>query len=87
MNNAHIAPISHFSRLLVCLNTLNKANNCIVQRVSTAVNTLNMMASISVKTIVELSVLSICVIFMPRSIAHSRHDKGKVDNKKYFENF
>ena len=87
MNSAHIAPISHFSRLLVCLNTLNKANNCIVQRVSTAVRMLKIMASISVKMIVELSVLSKCVIFMPRSIAHKRHDKGKVDSKKYFENF
>ena len=46
-----------------------------------------MIASISVKMIVELSVLSKFVMLTPRSIAHKRHDKGKVDNKKYFENF
>ena len=87
VNRAHIAPISHFSRLLVCLKTLNKANNWIVQKVSTAVRTLNIMASISVKIIVESSVLSKFTILMPRSTAHRRPVNGKVDSKKYFENF
>ena len=50
------------------------------------VRTLKIIASMSVKMIVELSVSSKFVMLTPRSIAHSRHDKGNVDSKKYLEN-